>query len=152
MGFAAIAGRTSFAIKTNSETIAAAKQRPAKTRFLFLKSDLAFVNENAHPVRATQYVRNPIRMGAAARWHGYAARDGLGMTRYRYQAQAANPANIRDHAGHALLLMPIIFPVFGQRLNRFEKNILFPLGKGLILPLILVPSLESILCISDYNK
>jgi hypothetical protein len=90
-------------------------------------------------------------MGAAARWHGYAARDGLGITRNRYHTHAANPANIRDHFGHALLLMPRIFPVLEQRLNRFEKNILSPLGKGLILPLILVASLESILRISDYN-
>jgi hypothetical protein len=90
-------------------------------------------------------------MGAAARWHGYAARDGLGITRNRYHAQAANPANIRDHFGHALLLIPSIFPVFGQRLNRFEKTISPPVGKGLILPLILVASLESILLISDYN-
>jgi hypothetical protein len=118
---------------------------------LFLKNDLAFVNENAYPARATQYVRNPIRMGAAARWHGYAARDGLGITRNRYHTHAANPAKSRDHFGHALLLMPRIFPVLGQRLNRFEKTISPPLGKGLILPLILVASLENILRISDYN-
>jgi hypothetical protein len=118
---------------------------------LFLKSDLAFVNENAYPARATQYVKNPIRMGAAARWHGYAARDGLGITRNRYHAQAANPAKSRDHFGHALLLMPCIFPVLGQRLNRFEKTIPPPLGKGLILPLILAASLESLLRISDFN-
>jgi hypothetical protein len=131
--------------------IAATKQRPARTSFLFLNSDLAFVYENAYPTRATQYVKNPIRMGAAARWHGYAARDGLGMTRNRYQAQAANPANIRDHFGHALLLMPVIFPVFGQRLNKFEKNMLFPPGRELILPLILAASLEGLLRISDYR-
>src|ERR1017187_3817185 len=90
-------------------------------------------------------------MDAAARWHGYAARDGLGMTRNRYHAQAANPAKSRDHFGQALLLMPCILPVFGQRLNRFAKNIFSSLGKGFILPLILAISLESLLPISDFN-
>jgi hypothetical protein len=58
---------------------------------------------------------------------------------------AANPAKSRAHFGHALMLMPRIFPVLEQRLNRFEKTIPPPLGKGLILALILVISSERIL-------
>jgi hypothetical protein len=93
---------------------------------------------------AAQYIKNPIRSGVAACWQGYAAREGFGITRSRYHIHAASPANIIAHWGHALLLMPCIFPVLGQRLNRFEKIILSPMGKGLILPLILAAVLERI--------
>jgi hypothetical protein len=43
----------------------------------------------------------------------------------------AKPAKSRDHFGHALLLMPRIAPVFGQRSNKFDKIIPSPLEKYL---------------------
>jgi hypothetical protein len=42
------------------------------------------------------------------------------MTRNRYHTVAANPTKNSTHLGQALGLSPLIFPVLGQRLNKFD--------------------------------
>jgi len=57
-------------------------------------------------------------MGKAARWQGYAIRDGFGMTLIKNHIKAASPVSGKKILNHTdFLLTPTIFFDFGHRLN-----------------------------------
>jgi len=56
-----------------------------------------------------------LASGAASRWQGYVAREGLGTTRRRNQISDNNPAMGNTHISQQYFLFcPGYLPVFGQ--------------------------------------
>ena len=79
----------------------------------------------AEAARPITHVIKPEAIGKASRWQGYAARDGLGMTRTKNHIKAAKPANGNNHQGQRKLRCDlIILPVLGQKrgLSSFFRN------------------------------
>ena len=48
-------------------------------------------NATTEPTRPTSQATNPDASGMAIRWHGYIAREGLGITRIKNQTREISP-------------------------------------------------------------
>jgi hypothetical protein len=86
--------------------------------------------EAARPIIQTM---KPDASGKANRWHGYAAREGLGMTRTKNQIRAAKPVNGNNHHTHLNLRSDwMILPVLGQvrGWSSFFRNDIITLLRG----------------------
>jgi hypothetical protein len=61
------------------------------------------------------HTMNPLAMGAAKRWQGYVARDGLGMTRTKNHSNDAIPTKGTTQGSQRRLHVTLMErPVFGQ--------------------------------------
>jgi hypothetical protein len=67
---------------------------------------------NVEPASPVSQIINPLAKGAATRWHGYAAREGFGITRIRNQTSENNPAIGNNQTSQWNLLLYI--SSFGQ--------------------------------------
>jgi len=87
--------------------------RPATTYRDRPASRLALRYAKVEAISPETQMMNPLANGAANRWHGYVAREGLGMTRIRNQTSETSPTMGIAHISQGYLHQ-MLLPAFGQ--------------------------------------
>jgi len=119
------AALTSLLLVTASEPhtmmTAIAAQIAASTYRDFCNRHPALRYTKVVPISATIHTTKPLANGAANRWQGYVAREGLGTTRIKNQISDINPMIGSSHISQGYFLLhattpPVLVPLYEQLL------------------------------------